>query len=93
MRSGFSQIPILGAKLKGVTAERSAELFKLVEDFSSKLGKGLDEDEISKRIFQNSKKAYKTFTDIADNMAKEINQKGLFILKLNIFYVMSKLMK
>ena len=77
VRSGFSQIPILGGKLKGVTAERSAELFKLVEDFSSKLGKGLDEDEISKRIFENSKKAYKTFTDIADNMAKEINQKGL----------------
>lgn len=73
-RTGFAQIPFLGTKLKGVTAERSTELFNLLGDFSKKMGKGLDEDTLAQKIFQQSNKAYSTFKKTMGNLSDEIVQ-------------------
>ena len=73
-RTAFAQIPFLGSKLKGVTAERSTELFNLLGDFSKKMGKGLDEDTLAKKIFEQSNKAYSTFKKTMGNLSDEIVQ-------------------
>ena len=73
-RTGFAQIPFLGSKLKGVTAERSTELFNLLGDFSKKMGQGLDEDTLAKKIFEQSNKAYSTFKKTMGNLSDEIVQ-------------------
>jgi len=73
-RTGFAQIPLLGSKLKGVTAERSTELFNLLGDFSKKMGQGLDEDTLARKIFEQSNKAYSTFKKTMGNLSNEIVQ-------------------
>ncbi len=73
-RMGFAQIPLLGAKLKGVTAERTTKLFDLLGDFSNKMGKNLEEDELAKRIFEQSNKAYTSFKKAMGRISDEIVQ-------------------
>ena len=71
-RTAFAQIPFLGTKLKGVTAERSAKLFDLLGDFTNKMGKGLDDDTLAKKIFEQSNKAYGTFKKTMGRISDEI---------------------
>ncbi len=71
-RMGFAQIPFLGTKLKGATAERSAKLFDLLGDFSNKMGKGLDDDTLARKIFEQSNKAYGTFKKTMGRISDEI---------------------
>jgi hypothetical protein len=71
-RMGFAQIPFLGTKLKGVTAERSAKLFDLLGDFTNKMGKGLDDDTLAIKIFEQSNKAYGTFKKAMGRISDEI---------------------
>ncbi len=71
-RMGFAQIPFLGTKLKGVTAERATKLFDLLGDFSNKMGKGLDDDTLARKIFEQSNKAYNTFKKTMGRISDEI---------------------
>ena len=71
-RTAFAQIPLLGSKLKGVTPERTEKLFELLGDFSNKLGKGLDEDTLARKIFEQSNKAYSTFKTAMGRISDEI---------------------
>ncbi len=71
-RMGFAQIPFLGTKLKGATAERATKLFDLLGDFSNKMGKGLDDDTLARKIFEQSNKAYGVFKKTMGRISDEI---------------------
>ena len=71
-RQAFAQIPLLGTKLKGVTPERTEKLFELLGDFSNKLGKGLDEDTLARKIFEKSAQAYGVFKKTMGRISDEI---------------------
>ena len=72
LRTGFAQIPFLGSKLKGVNEERATKLFGLLGDFTSKLGKGVDELTLANMIFDKSKKAYGVFNKTMGRISDEI---------------------
>lgn len=72
LRTGFSQIPVLGSKLKGVNQERVDKLFQLLGDFSSKLGTGMDEVTLANKIFETSKNAFRVFNKTMGRISDEI---------------------
>ena len=72
LRTGFSQIPVLGSKLKGVNQQRVDKLFELLGDFSSKLGTGMDEVTLANKIFETSKNAFRVFNKTMGRISDEI---------------------